>query len=206
MSSYQDFLRGHFHNLSLSRDGTITLAPVLDSVFASGQAVIWSVAQGPGGSIYAGTGNRGRLYRIDPQHHSTLVWTADEPEIFAVTVSPDGTIYAGTSPDGKIYRIQDGKAQVYFEPHQKYVWALATGKDGALYAGTGDEGKVFRITAANTGDVYYATGQSHVTGISFDRGGQLLAGSFFTTRIFRRFERSPALPMVPSTRWDWADP
>ncbi len=177
MSSYQDFLRGQFKNLSLSRDGAITLAPALDTVFTSGQAVIWSVAEAPDGSVYAGTGNRGRLYRIDREHKASLVWTSDQPEIFAVTVAPDGTVFAGTSPDGKIYRIQGGKAELYFDPHQKYIWALAVGKDGALYAGTGDEGKVFRITGANAGDEYYATGQSHVTGLSLDREGRLLAGT-----------------------------
>jgi hypothetical protein len=177
MASYQDFLRGHFENVSLSRDGAMTLAPRLDSVFTSGQAVIWSLAEAPDGSIYAATGNRGRLYRIDKAHHSTLVWTADQPEIFAVTVDAAGVVYAGTSPDGKIYRLRDGKAEVYFEPHEKYIWALACGKDGALYAGTGDQGKVFRITAAKTGQEYYDTGQSHVTGLSFDAAGSLLAGT-----------------------------
>src|SRR5277367_1141174 len=113
MSSYQDFLRGKFENLSLSRDGTITLAPRLDAIFSSGQAVIWSVAQSPDGSIYAGTGNRGRLYRIGKDRKAELVWTSDAPEIFAVTAGPDGAVYAGTSPDGKIYRVKDGRATVY---------------------------------------------------------------------------------------------
>ena len=177
MASYQDFLRGQFQNVSLSRDGTLTLAPSLDSIFTSGQAVIWSVAQAPDGSLYAGTGNGGRLYRIDKEHHATLVWTADQPEIFAVTVDAQGAVYAGTSPDGKIYRITNQKAELYFDPHQKYIWALAVGKDGALYAGTGDQGKVFRIGGANLGEEYYATGQSHVTGLSMDRDGRLLAGT-----------------------------
>ena len=192
MASYQDFLRGHFQNVSLSRDGTITLAPRLDSVFTSGQAVIWSVAQAPDGSIYAGTGNRGRLYRIDKAQHSALVWTADQPEIFAVTVSAEGVVYAATSPDGKVYRLQNGKAEVYFDPRQKYIWALACGKDGALYAGTGDQGKVFRITGVNTGEEYYATGQSHVTGLSFDSQARLLAGTEPNGILYRISSRDKA--------------
>ena len=177
MSSYQDFLKGKFQNLSLSRDGTLSLAPRMDAVFSSGQAVIWSVAEAPDGSIYAGTGNRGRLYRIDKAHNSKLIWTADQPEIFAVAIGPDGAVYAGTSPDGKIYRVVDGKAELYFDPHEKYIWSLVFGTDGALYAGTGDQGKVFRVTAANEGEEYYATGQAHVTGLSLDPGGKLLAGT-----------------------------
>ncbi len=192
MASYQDFLRGHFENVSLSRDGTLTLSPRLDSVFASGQAVIWSVAQAPDGSIYAGTGNRGRLYRIDKERHSTLVWTADQPEIFAVTVGPDGVVYAATSPEGKVYRVRNGKAEVYFDPHQKYIWALAIGKDGALYAGTGDQGRVYRITGANQGEEYYATGQAHVTGLSLDPAGQLLAGTEPNGILYRISARNKA--------------
>src|SRR6202022_353964 len=35
----------------------------------------------------------------------------------------------------------------------------------------------FRVTAAGKGEEYYATGQSHVTGLSFDAQGRLLAGT-----------------------------
>jgi hypothetical protein len=177
MSSYQDFLRGKFQNLSLNRDGTLSLAPRMDAVFNSGQAVIWSVAEAPDGSLYAGTGNRGRLYRIDKSHNAKLLWSADQPEIFAVAIGPDGAVYAGTSPDGKIYRVVNGKAELYFDPHEKYIWSLVFGTDGALYAGTGDQGKVYRVTAANQGEEYYATGQAHVTGLSLDPAGKLLAGT-----------------------------
>jgi hypothetical protein len=177
MSSYQDFLKGKFQNLSLSRDGKLSLSPRMDAVFSSGQAVIWSVAEAPDGSIYAGTGNRGRLYRIDKAHNQKLIWSADQPEIFAVAIGPDNSVYAGTSPDGKIYRIVNGKADLYFDPHEKYIWSLVFGNDGALYAGTGDQGKVYRISAANQGEEYYATGQAHVTGLSLDPAGKLLAGT-----------------------------
>ena len=180
MSSYQDFQRGEFHNLSLSRDGTIALAPRLDDVFSSGQAVIWSVAVAPDGTLYLGTGNRGRLYRFDsakPNKKPELVWTSDQPEIFAVAVASDGTVYAGTSPDGKIYSIRAGKAELYFDPHAKYIWSLAIAPDGVIYAGTGGEGKVYRITGPKTGEEYYATGQQHVTGLSLDKEGRLLAGT-----------------------------
>ncbi len=49
--------------------------------------------------------------------------------------------------------------------------------DGALYVGTGDQGKVFRVDAAGKGEVYYETGQSHITGLAVDSQGRLLAGT-----------------------------
>src|SRR5215471_9163526 len=116
MSGYQEFSRGRLEGLSLSREGKLTLGPRVSTLFDSGQAEIWSVAPAPDGSLYVGTGNRGRLFRVDNSGKSSLLWTADQPEIFAVAADSKGVVYAGTSPDGKVYRIENGKAVEYFSP------------------------------------------------------------------------------------------
>ena len=177
MNSYSDFVRGRFEGISLSREGRISLSPKLDTVFTSDQSVIWSVAQAPDGTLYAATGHRGRVYRIDTQGKSSLLWTAVEPEVFAIAVDPGGIVYAGTSPDGKVYRIQNGQATEYFAPKTRYIWSLAVAPDGALYVGTGDQGQVFRVDASGKGELYYSTGQSHITGLAVDSQGRLLAGT-----------------------------
>src|SRR6202795_529859 len=66
LNGYQDFLRGRMSGLSITRDGRLVLGPKLDTVFSSDQAQIWSVAPAPDGSFYLGTGNRGRLLKVDP--------------------------------------------------------------------------------------------------------------------------------------------
>jgi hypothetical protein len=177
MTSFTDFVKGKFDGVSLGRDGRLSLAPKLDTLFTSEQPVIWSVASGPDGALYAATGNRGRVFRIEPGGASKLFWTADRPEVFAIAVDNKGIVYAASSPDGKIFRIENGKASEYFDPKTKYIWSLALADDGTLYAGTGDDGRVFRITGAGKGDVYYATGQGNVTGLIIDKQGRLLAGT-----------------------------
>lgn len=177
MSTYQDFIKGRFHDVALDRDGRLTLAPKLDSIFSSGQAVIWSLAKAPDGSIYAGTGHRGRVYRIAADGSSTLVWTADQAEVFAVAVDKAGVLYAATSPDGKVYRIEGGKGVEVFNPKSKYIWSLAFANDGTLYAGTGDPANVYAIDKAGNGDLYYSTGQGHVTSLAVDERGRVLAGT-----------------------------
>ena len=177
MTSYSDFIKGKFSGLSLSREGRLSLAPRLETLYTSDQPMIWAVALGPEGTLYAGTGHRGRVYRIDRAGKSTLLWTAPEPEVFAIAADPRGIVYAATSPDGKIYRIENGNATEYFVPHTKYIWSLALGADGVLYAGTGDEGKIFRITGARKGELWYDTAQSHVTGLAIDNQNRLLAGT-----------------------------
>jgi hypothetical protein len=67
------------------------------------------VAEAPDGTLYAATGNRGRVYRIGRDGKSSLLWTAEQPEVFAIAVGHDGALYAGSSPDGKVYRIRNGK-------------------------------------------------------------------------------------------------
>ena len=181
LNGYQDFLRGRMSGLSITRDGHLILGPKLETVFSSDQAQIWSVATAPDGSLYLGTGNRGRLLKVDAAGNGAVVWTSDQPEIFAVAIDRAGVVYAGTSPDGKVYRIENGRATEYFAPGERYIWALAFAPDGSLYVATGQTGKIYRVVSdgrgAGKGDLYYETGQSHVTALAFDREGRLLAGS-----------------------------
>ncbi len=65
MTSFSDFVKGKFDGVSLGRDGRLSLAPKLDTLFTSEQPVIWSVASGPDGALYAATGHRGRVFRIE---------------------------------------------------------------------------------------------------------------------------------------------
>jgi WD40 repeat protein len=177
MNSYQDFLKGRFSGVALDRDGRLTLAPKLVTVFSSGQPAVWSVAQASDGSLYLGTGHRGRVYRISKSGASSLVWTADQPEVFAVAVDPSGMLYAATSPDGKVFRIENGKPVEVFAPKAKYIWTLAFGKDGSLFVGTGDPGTIYRIDTSGKAEPYYETGQACVTSLALDAKGALLAGT-----------------------------
>jgi hypothetical protein len=177
MNSYNDFLKGKFSNVALSRDGRLSLAPKLDSIFSSDQPEIWTLANAPDGAVYIGTGHRGRVYKVDQGGRASLVWSSEQPEVFALAVDGRGTVFAGTSPDGKVYRIENGKAQEFFAPGCRYIWSLAVGPDGSLYVGTGDQGKIFRVRSDGKSEVYFDSGQTHITSLALDPQGRLLAGS-----------------------------
>ncbi len=198
MNSYQDFLRGRFNGISLSRDGKLLLAPPFESVYTSEQQVIWSLAEAPDGTLYAGTGHRGRVYRIDKSGKGTLLWTSEQPEIFALAVGPNGALYAATSPNGRVYRIEKGKATEYFAPGARYIWALIFGGDGALYVATGDQGKIFRVTGPGKGEVYYETAQSNVTCLGVDAEGRLLAGTEPNGILYRILAKDKAFTLYDS--------
>jgi hypothetical protein len=192
MNTYQDFLKGRFTGVSLDRDGKLMLAPKLETVFSSGQPVIWSIAAAPDGSFYVGTGHRGRVYRIDSSGASTLIWTADQPEVFAVAVDASGILYAATSPDGKVYRIEKGKASEFYAPQAKYIWSLGFSKDGSLFVGAGEPANLYRVDKSGKAELYYETGQSHVTALAFDAQGNVLAGTEPNGIIYRISARDKA--------------
>ena len=222
MNNYQDFLRGRISGLALTRDGRLKLGPKMDEVFASDQSEIWSLARAADGSLYAGTGNRGRLYKIDPAGKSSLVWTADQPIIFALAVDSKGVVYAGTSPDGKIYRIENGTATEYFAPKEHYIWALAVNPSGVLFAATGDQGKIYRVTASRARRASFmrparptspaspsttrAACWREVSPTEFcTRFLPTAKRSCCTMRIFPRSAPLSPRPMAASTRPHWAE-
>lgn len=192
LNNYRDFVRGRFAGVSLSRDGRLRLSPKVETVLSSDQPVIWSVAQSRDGALYAGTGHRGRVFRVEKSGQSSVVWTADQPEVFAVAVDSKGVLYAATSPNGAVYRIENGKAAVFFAPKVTYIWSLAFAKDGALLVGTGDQGVIFRVDAAGKSEIFYETGQSNVTCLAFDAQGRLLAGTEPNGIIYRIEARNRA--------------
>src|SRR3954466_15222026 len=140
------FLAGTLDGVSVDALGRMQLAPKVDRVASISEPFLLAAAADRDGWV-VGTGNAGKVLRIDRKGTVTEIFAAPEPEVFAVWADPDGTVYAGTSPRGKVYRIPPGKnakADVFFDPGETYIWALTRAKDGSLLVGTGTQGKLFR--------------------------------------------------------------
>jgi hypothetical protein len=163
------FLAGTLEGVSVDSLGRLQLAPRVDRAAASH----------PDGWV-VGTGNAGKVLKIDRKGNVTELFAAPEPEVFAVWADRDGTVYAGTSPRGKVYRIPAGKGakgEVFFDPGETYIWALARGSDGGLLVGTGTQGKLFRVDAKGKGEVLYDSDDTHVRAIEPLPGGDALVGT-----------------------------
>ena len=191
--SLTGFLAGKLQGVSVDALGRMQLAPRADRLASLGEPFLLSAAVAPDGWI-VGTGNAGKLLKIDKNGAVTELFTAPEPEIFALWVDPDGTIFAGTSPRGKVYRIpppgkpakKGAKAaatqgEVYFDPGETYIWSLARAADGALLVGTGTQGKLFRVPAtgkgAGKGEVLYDSDDTHIRSLKVLPGGDVLLGT-----------------------------
>ncbi len=180
VNSRNDVLKGEARGVSIGFDGTITPAPGLQEMAATGQPYIWSSAIDSKGNIYLGTGSDGKVFRIDTSGTSTLLADLDELNVSAVAVGRNGELFVGTSPDGKVYRIENGKASVYFDPGEKYIWSLAVLADGNLAIGTGENGKIYRVSAAGAkaaDSVMFDSSETHIISLAADKSGNLYAGT-----------------------------
>src|SRR3954468_10757569 len=126
------FLAGTLDGVSVDALGRMQLAPKVDRVASVAEPFLLSAAVHPDGWV-VGTGNAGKVLKVDRKGAVSELFAAPEPEVFAVWADPDGTVYAGTSPKGKVYRTpagkKGGKPDVFFDPGETYIWALARAAD-----------------------------------------------------------------------------
>ena len=184
--SQSDFLKGDVENLSIDSHGRLVLGPATELVYETAAPFLWAMTPGADGSVFVGTGNEGKVFRIDASGKGSLFFDAAELEVHAIAAAPNGGIYVATSPDGKIYKVdRAGSATPFFDPEDKYIWALAVDAKGNVFAGTGEKGIVYKIAPDGTGTVFYKTKSTHATTLAFDRSGNLIVGTESPGRVLR---------------------
>jgi hypothetical protein len=181
-----DFLKGDVDQISIDEHGRLTLGPELTRVHDAAAPFVWTVAAGADGAWFLGTGNDGKVIKVDRNGQGSLFYDSTEMEVHALAAAPDGALYVGTSPDGRIYRLDaKGQATTFFDPEDKYIWSLAVDRDGNVFAGTGDKGVVYKITPDGKGTTFFASKTAHAVALAFDHNRQLVVGTGAPGRVFR---------------------
>jgi len=181
----RDFLEGDTEGLSVDSEGRMRLAPANRPLHDPDSPYVWSLIRDGKGVVYAGTGNEGKVFRIENGKGSVL-YDAPELEVHALAVGPDGRLYVGTSPEGKVYAVDSsGKAETFFDPSDKYIWALDFDASGNLLVATGAEGKVYRVDRQGKSQVVLSTPDTHITALTRGDGGNIYAGSAPSGIIYR---------------------
>ncbi|HYB96668.1 MAG TPA: WD40 repeat domain-containing protein [Vicinamibacterales bacterium] len=181
-----DFLRGDVDQLSIDEHGRVTLGPELTRVHDAAAPFVWAIVAGADGSWFLGTGNDGKVIRVDRNGQGAVFFDSTELEVHALASAPNGDLYVGTSPDGRVYRV-DAKAQAttFFDPDDKYIWSLVVDRAGNVFAGTGDKGTIYKITPDGKGQRFFSTKTAHAVSLAFDPNGHLLTGTGTPGRVFR---------------------
>jgi sugar lactone lactonase YvrE len=195
-----DFLRGEVENLSIDEHGRLMLGPDVQRLNDPSVPFIWTLLPGNDGAFFLGTGNDGKVIRVDKTGASSVFFDSAEMEVHALAPAPNGGLYVGTSPDGRIYKVDSrGEATPFFDPDDKYIWALAVDAKGVVYAATGDKGNVYRIAPDGKGERFFSTKTTHASSLAIDRSGQLLVGTGSPGRVFRVDANGKAFLLLDTT-------
>jgi len=176
--SFAEVGKGELRGVTVDGQGAVMLAPPVSVAIDTRQPYVWSTAVDQAGNVYLGTGNEGRVYRINPRGEGSLLCQISDLGVMALAVDARGTLYAGGSPDGKVYRITpEGEAKVFFDPGSKYIWALAFDPQGRLLVATGEKGQLYRVLPDGSATVLATVSQPNLTTLRVDRAGNIIAGT-----------------------------
>src|SRR5436305_1787934 len=97
-TSEADFKKGTFKNVVATNLGDVKLSRAIKMILEQDAKVsaVYCLAEGPDGSVYAGTGPHGVLLRVKDDK-VTPVYEPDEmTNVFALLVDKDGRLLLGT--------------------------------------------------------------------------------------------------------------
>lgn len=176
---------GELEGTSVDSRGRIRAGLVLGNLPIEGAAAIWSSLVMPDGSVLLGTGNDGKVFRVNGGQLSEYASTG-QMAVTALALDAGGKVVAGTIPNGKVFTLESGKAkELATLPDTEHVWALVLDpKSKSLFAATGPNGKVFRI-ANGQPQVHFDSEEPHVLSLAVAADGTLYAGSSGNALLFR---------------------
>ena len=176
---HADFEAGKPKDLSLTSTGDVMLSPKIDSFTKLKETQVWALVEDSAGNLYAGTGNEGKIYKINADGDTAeLYYNSPEVTIYSLAIGPDDALYAGTGPDGLIYKITDATTPptTILNEGDKYVWALQFDEAGNLYAATGTDGKIYKITPEGEASVLFDAEEKNIMTLLAQENG-FYAGS-----------------------------
>ena len=185
-STYDEFLKGTAHGVTVRSDGRLELAPKFTLLADADASYLWSLRLDLKGVLYAAGGSPAKVFRFDAVGKPAVAFESTDLAAQSIAFDSKGGLFVGTSPDGKVYRVSpSGEKTVFFEPKTKYIWDLAFGPDGMLYVATGDKGQIFSVSPDGKGELFYASDEAHIRVLAFDGKGNVIAGTEPSGRILR---------------------
>lgn len=185
LTSYKDFDEGEATGVLLSSLGEATSGFSASRVDVN-EAVVYSSATAPDGTVYVGTGDQGVVYAYKGGKLRKLA-KLDAVLVSSLAVGPSGGVFAGTMPGGRVFSIdRDGKVREIAKLEAEHVWGLVYDEaKQTLYAATGPTGRIFAIDVARLDRpavgrrdrLLAETGEKHLLSLVRGDDGSLYAGS-----------------------------
>ena len=189
-SSEADFKKGTFDSVVATNLGDLKLSRAVKVLLEQDPRVstVYALAEGPDGTIYAGTGPKGIILKVTGEKVGTLA-TLDDENIFSLLVDRNGRLLAGTGGErGRILRVNpaDGKSEEFFAAEGvQYVWQIRQTADGTIYAATGPNGQIHEIKPDGTRAILFDGDESNILSLISDGQDTLYAGTDPNGLVYR---------------------
>ena len=152
-ATLNDFLRGEVENLSVDGHGRLVLGPATELVAETTSPFLWAMAVAPDGSIYVGSGNEGKVFKIDAAGKTDDVLRHDRAR--SARARARARRHAVRGDLARRAHLQDrphaAKARRSSIPKTSTSGASRSTRQGNLYAGTGEKGLIYKITPDGKG-------------------------------------------------------
>jgi hypothetical protein len=181
-----DFKGGDLKGVAVDSAGHVRAGFNLGSVPVLQGSAIWAALPLRDGSVLLGTGNEGKLLKLQGGVVSVLAETK-ALVITSLVEAWGGSVVMGTLPDGKVMKYDRGKlADLATLKGTEHVWQVAyDDKHKALYAATGPEGKLYRISESGDAQVYFDAPEQQLMSVAIAPDGTVYAGASDKAKLYK---------------------
>lgn len=192
LSGIDDLSSGDLTGVAVDSRGQIRPGFALGKTAVNDAQTAWSSVLLGDGAILIGTGNEGKIIRVNGGQVEVAA-TTEQMAVSALTVAWGGDVIAGSFPNGKLYRLPkgQGKGEAAKEFGTKiegveYIWQLAYDeKSKSVYAATGPEGKVIRIDDNGKAQVHFDAEDTHIVSLAIGPDGKVYCGTSGKALLYR---------------------
>src|SRR3954462_8482328 len=181
-----DFKGGDLKGVAVDSAGHVRAGFNLGAVPVSQGTSIWSTLTLKDGSVLLGTGNEGKLLKLN---HGAVSVLAETKALVVTSLAEawGGAVVLGTLPDGKVMKWDHGKlTDLVTLKGTEHVWQVAYDeKKKALFAATGPEGKLYRITETGDAQVYFDAPEQHLMSVAIAPDGTVYAGASDKAKLYK---------------------
>src|SRR5204863_8210616 len=116
------------------------------------------------GMLFAGTGEKGKIFKITADGKGALLVDTDETHVMSLAIDSQGNLIAGTDPSGMVLRIDPtGKTFALFDSPMRELHSLLAAADGGIYAlGISAKAAGDRLGAGSSTSGISKIGRAHV--------------------------------------------
>ncbi len=182
------FAKHHRERVVISDQGNVRLGQALISTGPLAAERVWDLARGTDGTIYAATGDAGKVFRRAPQEPAAwdVAFDSGGGQALSLAVTPGGKVFVGTGPSGQVVDVTDAQhAATRPDPKVLYIWDLAADPQGNLYAATGPNGQLWKLDGDGKWSLLYDSKATHLLSVAVAPDGTVYAGSDGEGLIYR---------------------